>query len=72
MGHFLIQLIISGASCLKLVSANSGLKFNPFFYLLCFYTTVQTSGTKTAIDLDKISKEIFPIAGEFPLNFMLT
>ena len=42
------------------VSTNSGLKFNPMFQFLCFYTSVyfETLQTKTTIDPDKISKEI--------------
>ena len=54
--HFLHQ----GPVVQSLVSAKPGLKFNPQF--LHFYPSVpsKTLGTKTSIDIEKISKEIFP------------
>ena len=44
------------------VSANAGLKFNPLFWFLYFYPFVssKTLGTKTSIDIEKISEEVFP------------
>jgi hypothetical protein len=58
---------VRGPVVQRWVSANPGLKFNPVFKFMYFYTSVyfKTSERKTPIDPDKISKEI-------SLNFRLT
>ena len=58
----LMQVFHQGPVVQSWVSANPGLKFNPLFSFLYFYPSVssQTLGTKTSIDIEKISEEIFP------------
>ena len=75
----LLTFLPLGAVVQSWVSTNSGLKFNPMFQFLYFCTSVyfKTLQTKTAIDQDKISKEISrntinKLLESLEINFTLT
>ena len=62
LNEALINAIHQGPVVQSWASANPGLKFNPLFCFLYFYPSVssKTLGTKTSIEIEKISEEIFP------------